>query len=231
MSTLKKYNLKGEEIGEVKVDDAFLDVEANQQMVKDYIVALRANLRQWSANTKGRSEISHSNKKPHRQKGTGNARQGTLAAPQYRGGGIVFGPKPKFDQHVRINKKERQLASRHLLAEKIKDGSVLVVEDHVFVGFDKPSTKQLANFLKKHNLSGRRVLFVGEGEYAQIEMDGRGQKVSVASDKHDHFKKSMRNLPKCTYVIAQNVNGYDLIAAQRVVLTESALNELNQVWM
>lgn len=231
MSTLKKYNLKCEEVGEVKVDEAFLDIQANQQMVKDYIVALRANLRQWSANTKGRSEISHSNKKPHRQKGTGNARQGTLAAPQCRGGGIVFGPKPKFDQHVRINKKERQLASRHLLAEKLKDGSVIVVEDQFFAALDKPSTKLVAGFLKKRDLAGKRILFVGEGEYAQIEMEGGRQKISIASDKHSHFKKSIRNLSKSSYVIAQNVNGYDLIAAQRVVLTESALNELKQVWM
>ena len=77
-------------------------------MIKDYIVALRANKRQWSANTKGRTEVNHSNKKPWRQKGTGNARQGTFAAPQFKGGGVVFGPKPKFDQHVRINRQERR---------------------------------------------------------------------------------------------------------------------------
>lgn len=230
MGNLKKYNLKGEEVGEVAVDDSFLDVDANRQMIKDYIVALRANLRQWSANTKGRSEVSHSNKKPFRQKGTGNARQGSLASPQFRGGGIVFGPKPKFDQHVRINRKERQLASRHLLADKIKNANVIVLEDAVLDQFEKPSTKSMAAFLKKHNVNGRRVLFVGEGEYHEVEVDGEVRKISVASDKHEAFKKSIRNLPKSSFAIAQNINGYDLIAAHTLVMSESALEELKNIW-
>ncbi len=226
MGTLKKYNLKGEEVGEVAVEDTFLDVDANRQMIKDYIVALRANIRQWSANTKGRSEVSHSNKKPHRQKGTGSARQGTLAAPQCRGGGVVFGPKPKFNQHIRVNRKERHLASRHLLSDKIKNADIFVLEDAALKGLEKPSTKSVASFLKTQKIDGRRILFVGEGEYHEVEVEGEKRKVSVASDKHDAFKKSVRNLPKSAFVIAQNVNGYDLIAAQRVVISESALEEL-----
>ena len=229
MVTLKKYNLSGEEVGAVTVEESFLDVDANRQMIKDYIVALRANIRQWSANTKGRSEVSHSNKKPFRQKGTGNARQGSLASPQFRGGGIVFGPKPKFNQHTRINRKERHLASRHLLAEKIKNSDVVVLEDQALKGLEKPSTKSVATFLKKQKLDGRRILFVGEGEYHEIEVDGYKRKISIASDKHNSFKKSVRNLPKSAFVIAQNINGYDLIAAQRVVISESALAELKNV--
>lgn len=85
VSTLKKYNLQGEAVGNVDVDEAFFGVAAHSQSIKDYIVALRANKRQWSANTKGRTEINHSNKKPWRQKGTGNARQGSFAAPQFKG--------------------------------------------------------------------------------------------------------------------------------------------------
>lgn len=212
MATLKKFNLKGDAVGEVTVEDTFLDVEANPQMIKDYIVALRANIRQWSANTKDRTEVSHSNKKPFRQKGTGNARQGTLAAPQFRGGGIVFGPKPKFDQHIRINRKERRLASHHLLAEKIKNSNVIVLEDKALEELNKPSTKSVATFLKKQQINGRRILFVGE-------------------KKHDVFKKSVRNLPKSAFVIAHNVNGYDLLAAQRVVMSESALTELKKLWL
>jgi large subunit ribosomal protein L4 len=230
VGTLKKYNLKGEAVGDVNLDDTFLDVDASRQMIKDYIVALRANIRQWSANTKGRSEVNHSNKKPHRQKGTGNARQGTLAAPQCRGGGIVFGPKPKFDQHVRINQKERQLASRHLLAEKIKNDKILVLEDEALRDFEKPSTKSITAFLKNHNIRGRRILFIGEGEYHDVEIDGEKRKISVACDKHDAFKKSVRNLPKSAFAIAQNVNGYDLIAAHTLVMSESALEELKNLW-
>lgn len=90
MATLKKYTLQGREAGNVNLDDALLDTNANSQMIKDYIVALRANARQWSASTQTRAEVNHSGKKPHAQKGTGMARQGYLGAPHYRGGGRVF---------------------------------------------------------------------------------------------------------------------------------------------
>ena len=105
MADIKKYNLSGEQIGSVALDDALLEGIANPQMVKDYLVAYRANQRQWSANTKSRAEVNHSGQKPHPQKGTGRARQGYLGSPQYKGGGRVFGPKPKFDQNVKMNKK------------------------------------------------------------------------------------------------------------------------------
>ena len=115
------------------LDDAFLDVQANSQMIKDYIVALRANARQWSANTLGRSEVVHSTKKPHRQKGTGSARQGSLVSPQYRGGGIVFGPKPKFDQHVRINKKKGAWRFVTFLQKKLKITLLLLWKTRLLV--------------------------------------------------------------------------------------------------
>lgn len=218
MVTLKKYNLEGEAVGEVKVDPKFLEIEASGQMIKDYIVALRANARQWSANTKGRTEVNHSNKKPWRQKGTGNARQGSLASPQFKGGGIVFGPKPKFDQHVRINRKERRQAIRQLLVDKLRDESIVLVEDAAFNGALKaPKTKSVATFLKGKQIYGRRLLFVGES----AEEPG----------KHDTFRKSMGNLPKTQFVLAANVNGYDLMAAYGVVMTESALVELTNLLM
>ena len=97
MANLKKYDINGKEIGKVEIDDSLLSATANVQLVKDYIIAIRENARQWSANTKGRSDVNCTGKKPHPQKGTGRARQGSLAAPQYKGGGVVFGPKPKFD--------------------------------------------------------------------------------------------------------------------------------------
>src|SRR5437899_3256613 len=105
---VRKFNLEGQELGTVQVDLELANAVASSQLVKAYIVALRANARQWSANTKGRSEVNHSTKKPHAQKGGGRSRQGSLSAPQYKGGGRVFGPKPKFDQHIKINQKEKR---------------------------------------------------------------------------------------------------------------------------
>lgn len=230
MVSLKKYNLKGEEVGEVDCGDEFFDVEANQQMIKDYIVALRANIRQWSASTRGRSEINHSNKKPHRQKGTGNARQGTLAAPQYRGGGIVFGPKPKFNVKIRTNQKERQAAIRQLLSQKMHNKRLIIVEDHAFNGaLKKPKTQTVAKFLKSQELSQRKALFVGEGSYENLKGgDGERRNVSISSEKHIFLKKSMRNLPGCMFISAAQLNGYDVLAAYAVIMTESALKELQE---
>lgn len=226
MATLKKYNLTGKEIGQVAVDERLINAEANSQMIKDYIVALRANARQWSANTKTRSEVKHTTKKPHPQKGQGRARQGSLVAPQYRGGGRVFGPKPKFDQHVRINQKERKAAIRFLLAEKLKENRVWLIEN---TKMNAPKTKSVSDFLKELDIKGR-VLFLGESTYTEVETEGKTQRVSVSSEKHNHFVKSMRNLPRTDFMLASNISGYDVMIAQGIVLTESALHELNQ-WL
>ena len=165
MTSLKKYDLSGNAIGQIEIDPTLLECVANSQMIKDYIVALRANKRQWSANTKDKSEVNHGGAKPHPQKGTGKARQGTLAAPQYKGGGRVFGPKPKFDQHVRINKKERRLAIKHLLAEKIREGKLHVLKNE---GLETPKTKVVTNFMNVLGLADKRVLFLGE-PYEHVE--------------------------------------------------------------
>jgi large subunit ribosomal protein L4 len=226
VAILKKYNVNGKEVGQMEVDDAIANAEANGQMIKDYIVALRQNARQWSANTKGRSEVNHSTKKPHPQKGGGRARQGRLSSPQYKGGGRVFGPKAKFDQHVRINKKERQAAIRFLLGEKIRNNQVCLIED---LSLDTPQTKTIAQFLKACDIKGR-VLFLGEGRYAEVETEESKQMISVKSDKHDNFIKSMRNIPKTAFSLAKNISGYDVIVAQDIVMTESAWKELNQ-WL
>src|SRR5271156_5483940 len=155
MAILKTYDIAGKQVGEMEVEDGLLEPRANTQLIKDYLVALRANKRQWSANTKTRAEVCHSGKKPHPQKGTGRARQGYLGAPQYKGGGRVHAPRPKSDQHVRINKKERRAAIRHLLIEKILDNKVHVL---AFEPFKEPKTKRVADFLESRQLEESRVL-------------------------------------------------------------------------
>jgi len=203
--TLKKYDLSGKEIGSVQIDDALLQKEAHSQMVKDYLVAIRNNARQWSANTKGRKEINRTGRKPHPQKGQGRSRQGCLAAPQYKGGGIVFGPKPKFDQHVHVNKKERRAAICHLLAEKIKADQVHVLHAKQM---DKPQTKAVARFLKSRSLLGNRVLFLGEKEANQ------------------ELFLSSRNIPKKEFSNLQTVNGYELALCRDIVILDSSVDQL-----
>jgi len=226
VTTLKKYNLAGKETGSVSIDKHFSSAEANSQMVKDYIIALRANARQWSANTKTRSEVNHSTKKPHPQKGTGRARQGMLSAPQYKGGGRVHGPKPKFDQHIKINKKERRAAIRYLISEKIKDHKLHIIED---TEIETPKTKTIISLLKHFKTKGR-VLFLGEGSFLDLNTEEGPIRFSMPLEKHENFVNSLRNIPKAEFALATNVSGYDLMRAQELVMTEAAFKELTD-WL
>ncbi len=212
MAILKKYDLTGKEVGSVEVSDALLEVSAHPQSIKDYIVALRNNARQWSACTKRRNEINRTGRKPHPQKGQGRSRQGDLAAPQYKGGGIVFGPKPKFDIHVRINKKERRAAIRSLIADKIKANQVHVLHS---VNMEHPKTKRMADFFEKIERAEKRVLVLGESTGSSGEM----------GNPHVNLVKSLRNLPKKDYSLVPQVNGYELARCQDLVVLDSALDE------
>lgn len=210
MTTLKKYNLEGKAVGEVQVPPVFTNVESSPQSVKDYIVAIRANLRQWSANTQRRSEVNHSTKKPHPQKGTGRARQGSLASTQFRGGGRPFGPKPKFDQHIKINRKERRMAIRSLIADKISGNRVHIIENS---RMDEPKTGSVAKFLNKVGLQ-RGLLVIDD-----VTEKERGH-------GNENFKLSIRNIPFTTYRSATTINGFDLVKAHDLLLTAKAFEQI-----
>ena len=210
----KKYDLDGKQTGEVEIefDEA---MTANTQSIKDYIVALRANARQWSANTKGRHESNHSGAKPHPQKGTGRARQGFLGAPQYKGGGRVHSPKPKFDQHVRINRKERQAAIRSLLIQKIQNNELVVLDGNMDAHFEKPKTKAISQFITSLEANGKRVAYL----FSDV----------VATPAFWNFRLSMRNIPKVASMRLRNVNGYDLLVNKKLVVMASAIEDLNAI--
>lgn len=205
MVSIKKFNFSGKSLAPLEIEETLLKKECNGQMIKDYIVALRTNARQWSAHTKSRSEVSHSGQKPHPQKGTGRARQGYLGAPQYKGGGRVHTPRAKFDQHVRINRKEKQAAIRFLLSEKIQSEQVMVLEGKAF---KEPQTKTVAKFLKEQNLFGKKVLFV------------------AGKDEKETFIKSVRNIPRAQFMTLDTVSGYDILAHRNMIVLESATDQL-----
>ena len=222
MADIKKFDLSGKEKGQVTVKDEVLDRGANTQMIKDYIVALRANARQWSAHTKSRSEVNHSGQKPHPQKGTGRARQGYLGAPQYKGGGRVGGPRAKFDQHVSINRKEKRAAIRFLLAEKIQSNNMIILEDEAFKA---PKTKKVADFLKGRELFGKKVLIIAD--LAERKVSSKKKK---SEDKKDnYFLKSLRNIPRAEYIVLDNISGYDIIAHRNIILMEPAVDKLMKI--
>ncbi|MES2199198.1 MAG: 50S ribosomal protein L4 [Chlamydiota bacterium] len=231
MADIKKYNLGGEQIGSVALDDALLEGVANTQMVKDYLVAYRANQRQWSASTKSRAEVNHSGQKPHPQKGTGRARQGYLGAPQYKGGGRVFGPKPKFDQQVKINKKEKRAVIRSLLVQKIQEQHLHILSVE---GLSKPKTKSIVDFLKKMNLFQKRVLFVGGDFFASMDYEIESvEALTKIEDSYvasaiqkDVVVKSLRNVPKLSFSLLPNLNGYEVILNQDIVLLDGNIDQL-----
>ncbi|MCH9632341.1 MAG: 50S ribosomal protein L4 [Chlamydiae bacterium] len=220
MIKLLKYNLDAKKLKDVEVDEAKLASEVNCQMIKDYIVALRKNQRQWSANTKGRSEVNHSNKKPHRQKGTGKARQGTLAAPQYKGGGVVFGPKPKFDQFAKINRKEKQAIIKYLISQKIKQNECIILSD---TDMKAPKTKALAKFMSECTEKPRRLII---GEKAEATAKSLlEKKEDLSNRKHYNFQLSIRNLERTEFSCLDSVNGYQLMIAQQLIITEAGLKQ------
>ncbi|MBI5345631.1 MAG: 50S ribosomal protein L4 [Chlamydiae bacterium] len=207
MATFKKYDFSGKENGQITIEDEHLNTTADPQMIKDYIVAHLANQRQWSANTKGRSEVNATGAKPHKQKGLGRARQGCLAAPQYRGGGRVFGPKPKFDQHVKVNHKQKRIAISYFLSEKLKNNNAVVLE----LSPSKVSkTKEVVSFFKNIGLSGKRVLVLTK---APIE----------------EFKRCARNIQKVEFASISNLNGYNLALCQDIVFVDMGVEDLKKV--
>ena len=210
MASLKKYDISGKELEVIQIDNNLLTQSVNPQLIKDYLVAIRNNARQWSASTKGRSEIAHSNKKPHPQKGTGRARQGCIVVSQYRGGAVVFGPKPKFDQHVKINKKEKRAAIRFLLAQKISSGNIHVLQ---VASMETPKTSIVSNFLKSTSLDGRRILFVGDSS-------------EETKSNCANFVKSTRNICKTSFMPISSISGYDVIRNQEIIVMDTALEQL-----
>ncbi len=216
MSKLKKFDLDGKNTGERSVGEKFLSAKASPQSIKNYLDAIRKNARQWSANTKTRAEVACTGKKPHAQKGTGRARQGSAAAPHYKGGGVAFGPKPKFNQRVQVNKKERQAVIRALLANKIKDDQVKILEDS---SINEPKTKKIANLIEKMGIKGKRILFIDHIDEKTNDLEKRNYRF---------FQKSMKNIPKTHFTITSSLNGYEIAVCQELVLTNLAFDWIKE---
>ena len=156
MPSIVVYNQTGAEVGSLNLSENVFAVEPNMQVVWDVVKAQRASLRQGTHQTKGRSDVSGGGKKPWRQKGTGRARQGTIRAPQWRGGGIVFGPHPR-SYAIKVNKKVVRLAVKNLLTNRLANNNLVVVDKIELESF---KTKGLVEVLKNLNLADRKVILV-----------------------------------------------------------------------
>ena len=152
------YNQDGANVNEIELNEAVFGIEPNNQTMFDMVLLQRASIRQGTHDTKGRSEVSGGGKKPWRQKGTGRARQGSIRAPQWRGGGTVFGPTPR-KYGFKLNKKVARLALRSALSSKVQDNEFKVLDN---IAFDAPKTKAMVKVLANLNAEGKTLLVVDE---------------------------------------------------------------------
>ena len=205
MAKLDIINLKGEKTSDLKLNDSIWNIETNDVVLKKALDLQMASLRQGTHKTKTRSEVSGGGRKPYRQKGTGNARQGTIRAPHYRGGGVVFGVTPR-SYTFKTNKKERVLALRSALTYKVKNNELIVVDS---LEVNSLKTKDIKNMIVDLKLEGK-VLFVTMND---------AEKLYLAT----------RNLGYAACIMANDINVYDLINADTVVMEEAAVKYIEEV--
>jgi large subunit ribosomal protein L4 len=202
VSSVDVINAEGTKAGSVELPDAIFDVQANIPLMHQVVVAQLAAARQGTAKTKTRGEVAGGGKKPYKQKGTGRARQGSIRAPQFAGGGVVHGPVPR-DYSQRTPKKMKAAALRGALSDRARDGRVHVVE--AFIAGETPSTKAAVAILRKVTES-RKVLVV------------------LSSADATNWV-SLRNEPTVHLIEAGQLNTYDVLVADEVVFTSEALDE------
>ncbi|CDE95096.1 MAG: 50S ribosomal protein L4 [Bacilli bacterium] len=206
MSKLDILNLKGEKVKDTKLNDNVFGIEPNDSVIYDAVVLYNASQRQGTHSTKTRSEVSGGGRKPWRQKGTGNARQGSIRAVQWRHGGIAHGPKPR-DYSKKMNKKERRLALKSALSYKAKDKDIILLEN---ISMETNKTKDMLNILNTLNIADYKLLL-------------------IVNELTDNVCLSARNLGNVKIVLPTEVNTYDVMNADKLVITMDALQTLEEV--
>ena len=207
MSKLDMLNLNGEKVKEINLKDNIWNIEPNDSVLHDAVVLTLASRRQGTHSTKTRSEVSGGGRKPWRQKGTGNARQGSIRAPQWRGGGIVFGPTPNKNYTKKMNKKERRLALKTALTYKAKNNELIAIDS---IKFETNKTKEMMLLLNKLDFVNKKVLLV---------IENLDENICLAS----------RNIGNIKVVLPEEVNTYDVLNADRMLLTSNSLQKLEEV--
>ena len=206
MANVSVYNMEGNEVGTMELNDAVFGVKINEHLVHLAVVRQLANKRQGTQKAKTRSEVSGGGRKPWRQKGTGHARQGSIRAPQWTGGGVVFAPVPR-DYSVKMNRKERIAALKSALTAKVQDNKLIVVDD---LKMDTIKTKNMQNVL--NNLKAEKALVV---------MPAVDQNVVL----------SARNIPEVQTATVNTINVYDVMRHKTLVLTKDAVASIEEVYV
>ena len=205
MANVSVFNMEGNEVGTMELNDAVFGAKVNEHLVHLAVVSQLANKRQGTQKAKTRSEVSGGGRKPWRQKGTGHARQGSTRAPQWTGGGMVFAPVPR-DYTIRLNKKEKRAALKSVLTSKVQENKFIVVDE---LKFDEIKTKTMKNVLA--NLKADKALV-------------------ILNDNDQNVVLSARNIEGVQTALTNTINVFDLLKHNTVVVTKAAVETIEEVY-
>lgn len=205
MLKVKVYNQEGAEVKDLELNEAVFGIEPNNQAIFDMVLLQRASLRQGTHKVKNRTEVSGGGKKPWRQKGTGRARQGSIRAPQWRGGGVVFGPTPR-SYKFKINRKVGRLALRSALSTKIIDNEFMALDT---IKFDAPKTKEMVKVLSNLEAPAKTLIVMDEID--------------------ETVARSANNISGVKLLDARRVNVYDVLNSNKLIMTEAAIKSVEEV--
>lgn len=205
MPKVNLYNMEGASLGELELSEKVFGAEANEAVVHEVVVAYLAGLRRGTSSTKSRGEVRGGGCKPWRQKGTGRARVGTIRSPLWRGGAIIFGPKPRSYEKG-LNKKKVLVALRSALSAKVAEDALLVVDE---LTFQTPKTKDMLKVLDALKSTGKFLLVLNETD--------------------DVVAKSARNIPGSAITTVNGLTTYDVLHADKLIITKEALAKVEEV--
>ncbi|HAO61925.1 MAG TPA: 50S ribosomal protein L4 [Erysipelotrichaceae bacterium] len=208
MPTITVLNQEGKALHELELATEVFGIDPNPQAIFDTVLMQRASLRQGTHKVKNKREVAGGGRKPFRQKGTGRARAGSIRSPQWRGGGIVFGPTPR-SHSFRINRKVRRLALKSVLSEKATANEIVVVDAFKI---DTPKTKEFVKIQSALNLTSKTLY------------------IFSAEENWENAYLSLRNLPNALFMTVEGINVYDLMNADKLVFTEAAVKLTGEVW-
>ena len=206
MAKVNVYDMTGKAVSEIELSSSVFEITPNVSVMHTVVKAYLANQRQSTQSAKTRSEVSGGGRKPWRQKGTGRARQGSIRAVQWKGGGVAFAPKPR-DYRLSVNKKVRALAMRSALSAKLASGELVVVDQ---INMDEYKTKKVVEMLKALNVDRKALL--------------------VLADKNDYLVKSAANIPGVKTALTNTINVYDILNGGKFVVTVDAIKRIEEVY-
>lgn len=206
MPKVSVLNISGQEVGEIELNESIFGIEVNQHVLYEVVKNQLANKRQGTQSAKTRSEVRGGGKKPWRQKGTGRARQGSIRAPHWKGGGVIFAPKPR-DYSYSVPKKVKRLAMKSALSSKVLSGEIIVIDD---LNLEAPKTKEMVNILKNINSDKKALLVTG----------------SV----NENVVRSSNNIKGVATTTVGTLNVYDILKYNSFIITKDAVKKVEEVY-